>query len=158
MLSACRRSASPAGHSSSPGMMNRADAAVASRSNTSTVTRAARWAVGAPLHPPMILPLAPSAQSFNISSATAGSPPSIAHESPIRALRSDVATVSTHLSAGRPRLLTPPHGQRNRELVKAWLGATRKISYGPCESENLVDAAGAEPSAVYRFVDGMQAI
>ena len=81
--------------------------------------------------PSMILAQAPSAPSFWTSSATAGSPPSMAHESLIRALRSDVATVSTHLSARRPRLVTPPHGQRNRDLVKAWLVATRKISYGP---------------------------
>ena len=44
-----------AGHSSSPGMMKRADAAVASRSNTSTLTRAARCAGGSPSAPSMIL-------------------------------------------------------------------------------------------------------
>jgi hypothetical protein len=36
----------------------------------------------------------------------------------------------------RPRLLTPPHSQRNRELVKAWLVATRKISQGSGKSKN----------------------
>src|SRR5215218_3231794 len=158
MLSACRRSASPAGHSSSPGTTKRAAAAPASRSNTSTVTRAARWAVGSPSAPSMILAQAPSAPRFCTSSATAGSPPSIAHESIIRALRSDVITASTHLSPCRPRLLTAPHRQRNRELVAAWLVATRKISHAPGQPENLVDAASAEPSPVYCFVDGLQPV
>ena len=67
-------------------------------------------------------------------------------------------TASTHLSPCRPRLLPPPHRQRNCELVAARLVATRKISHAPGQPENLVDAPSAEPSPVYRFVDGLQAI
>ena len=70
-------------------------AALACRSTASTETRAARCAAGSPNTPSMILAQAPSALMFWTNSATAGSPQSIAQDSSIRALRSELIMVHT---------------------------------------------------------------
>jgi hypothetical protein len=55
----------------------------------------------------------------------------------MRALRSDVIMAQTTSRRTVPRLLTPPHRQRDRQFVAARLVATSKIGNGPSQ---LVDS------------------
>ena len=118
MDSACRRSSSPLGHSSSPGTTKRKSEALASPSTALVGTAAARCAAGSPRTPSVILAQAVSAPMFCTSSVTAGSPPShSAGErrpgSPIR-----VDHDSDRLTFHSAWLLTTPHRQGDVQAVR----------------------------------------
>ena len=179
-----RRSPSRSGHSASPGTTNRARLRAARASTRSRSSCAARSASPSPNRPSDTCCHAAAAPEMAVTSATAGSPPSITQLRARRVARSAGAAaplsaphrpsdddpqrdrglrcsaLSRHLPNRRSRteLVTLPHGQRDTDLVDARPVLAGEVCDGPADPPRLVDPAWRQQPTLGRPVQQMQTV